>query len=152
MTGTTGEPSSKDGAVACIFGWRKGAAAFDISSRRAAGSRGSRIILSMYSSGISPPAAAASRMALVDLQMAPRGRPAPGRFPPRGIADSPSFLIELRWPLPSIQNASAIFTPSIERFQGHPPMQNNLAESIRRLARYPAGGSSPPAGDSQEAR
>jgi hypothetical protein len=28
--------------------------------------------------------------------MAPRGRPAPGRLPPRGIADSPSFLIQAR--------------------------------------------------------
>jgi hypothetical protein len=60
-----------DGAVACIFGWRYGAAAFAISSRRASGSRGSRIILSMYSNGISPPDAVASRIALVDLLMAP---------------------------------------------------------------------------------
>jgi hypothetical protein len=74
-----------DGVVACIFGWRKGAAAFAISSRRAAGSRGSRIIRSIYSTGISPPAATASRIALVDLLIAPGGRPAPGRLPPRGI-------------------------------------------------------------------
>jgi hypothetical protein len=68
----------------------------------------SRIILSMYSNGISPPAAVASRIALVDLLMAPRGRPAPGLLPPRGIADSPSFLSSRAGPLPSIQKRARL--------------------------------------------
>jgi hypothetical protein len=50
------------------------------------------------------------------LLMAPRGRPAPGRLPPRGIADSPSFLIQARLPLPS--TTADTFTVSLVRSYG----------------------------------
>src|SRR5262249_41704380 len=69
--------------VATIFGCKYGAAVLAISSRRVFDDFGSRMMRSMYSSGISPVLAAAARASAVARLTDPFFLPAPGLAPPR---------------------------------------------------------------------